>query len=327
MGISFLKDKFPFFLKVLKYLCTIVIFLFIGFSIKWNDFFIGVTQLSLAYVCIAFSFCFLHILVLGIRWYLMIRLEFSQPLHWHLIHFFKASFFNLITPAAVGSDVYRLVAMKNSKQDLSILAGFLIRERVIGFLGFCLFYLICLSGYIIEKSFLLTPSVFKDIGLILSLCGIIFVCIHLNSNFVIKISAKYLPKSWRVYIDQFNLSFNYRSMMEFVCLATLTLLGCLSWVMGAYFLTLSFDSPVPFLGIGLVCVVSEFSRWLPLTPQGVGIRESVFGYGFSLIGFLPEQGFLVGGVIYILNSIALIFLASLSVCVKNVRKNIEIDAL
>ncbi len=283
-----LKSKIPISLKFLKIFFSIFLFIFICYSIKWNNFIDGLNKLSFSYICAAFIFCFINVFILGTRWYFMVKVEFTQSFQRHLKNFFRASFFNLITPAAIGSDLYRLIETKRSNGNSSIIAGFLIRERIIGLLGFSFFYVSCLVWYLIERGFLMTAPIFKDVGLLLLVLIIAIIIVHSYSKFLINIVSKHFFKKWVISLNHLSTSLNYRSTLEFVCLTLWTLLSCLSWAIGAYFLTLSFDLPVSFSGIGLICVISEFSRWLPLTPQGVGVRESVFAYGFSLIGFPAE---------------------------------------
>lgn len=76
-------------------------------------------------------------------------------------------------------------------------------------------------------------------------------------------------------------------------------------------------SPLLFEKLGLISILSEFSRWLPVTIQGVGIREGVAAFGFELLGFSGEAGFLVCAVAYLINSFALVSLGILGMLILN----------
>lgn len=313
------KFKVYSFFKNYKLFFSIIIVFASIYLMNWNSFIEGIHKISPYYLFVAFIFCLINVFILGIRWSFMVQSQLDQSFFWHLNHFFKATFFNLITPAALGSDVYRLMSAKRNKNSQGAIAGFLIRERFIGLLGLCFFYLLCFTVFIIEKSLIDAPIVLKDLGtfFLFFIAGVFFL--HFKLRWILNIFTKFLPQSWVIHLDQISTTVSYKSPFEFIYLIMLTLLAFLSWTLGAYFLTLSFELNVSFAAIGLVCVIAEFSRWLPLTLQGIGVRESVFAYVFSLLGLYAEWGFLVGALIYIINSASILLLFFFSIF--NTRNN------
>ena len=50
--------------------------------------------------------------------------------------------------------------------------------------------------------------------------------------------------------------------------------------------------------------MAELVRLIPLTAQGIGVREGTFAMAFVLVGQSAESGFAVGVIAYLLVSLA-----------------------
>ena len=60
--------------------------------------------------------------------------------------------------------------------------------------------------------------------------------------------------------------------------------------------------------IGMIAVLVELVRLVPITIQGIGVREAAYAYCFQIMGHAPENGFVVGAVAYALASLAVILI-------------------
>ncbi|MEO0248899.1 MAG: hypothetical protein ABIN58_05020, partial [candidate division WOR-3 bacterium] len=61
---------------------------------------------------------------------------------------------------------------------------------------------------------------------------------------------------------------------------------------------------VSWSALGTVAILVELIRLVPITLQGVGVREGSFAYLFKSLGESPETGFALGLVSYLALSMA-----------------------
>ena len=54
-----------------------------------------------------------------------------------------------------------------------------------------------------------------------------------------------------------------------------------------------------FAIIGIAAIISDLIRFIPISIQGLGVREAAFTYTFFLLGLDPEKGFVIGLVSYL----------------------------
>jgi len=84
----------------------------------------------------------------------------------------------------------------------------------------------------------------------------------------------------------------------------LSLIGAAGWCLMVLLIArdLGIDIQVP--AILMICTMAELVRLIPLTVQGIGVREGTFAMAFVLVGQSAESGFAVGVVAYLLVSLA-----------------------
>jgi uncharacterized membrane protein YbhN (UPF0104 family) len=89
-------------------------------------------------------------------------------------------------------------------------------------------------------------------------------------------------------------------------LMLMTLFGILLWVISIKVIATGFGLRVPLLHLAVVATLVELVRLIPITIQGIGLREVTFAYLLSFFGYTPEQCYAVGAISYIALSVALI---------------------
>ena len=106
-------------------------------------------------------------------------------------------------------------------------------------------------------------------------------------------------------VDIFQIALHIGPGGKFLGIVGLGMLAIVIWTTVIYLLAESAGSPVPFLVAGMIGVLVELVRQIPVSVQGIGVREASFAYLFGLIGHSPEEGFVVGAAAYLAIGLAL----------------------
>ena len=64
---------------------------------------------------------------------------------------------------------------------------------------------------------------------------------------------------------------------------------------------------ISYLQLGAVVILVELIRLIPITIQGLGLREGMYAYLFQILEKSPEDGFVLGSVTYLTLSLSLLF--------------------
>ena len=77
------------------------------------------------------------------------------------------------------------------------------------------------------------------------------------------------------------------------------------WVYGFVIIAGSLDVDVPYMAWLVAGICAEFSRWIPISFQGIGVREATFASVGGMVMGLPEIFLLVGAAGYAALTISL----------------------
>lgn len=264
----------------------------------------GVISLSAA---IAINF--LTFVTTGTRWFWMVsKQEPGTPYLPHLAVYFRATFLNTFTPANLGGDVYRVIALKSNTLLTGDLLRLLIRERLLGLYS-------CLAVFAISWlwlpqsgldfsnpflwSFLLATSAFL-VPVIAGTMGA-----HVKSRIRRVLGPSRFPQmeSW---VDAGTELFTASDTGK---LFLASVLSMLLWILSIKVVTDGAGLSVPFVQLAAVATLVEIARLLPLTIQGIGLREGVFAYLLATLGHDPDRAFAAGAVAYVGLSIAILLAA------------------
>jgi hypothetical protein len=182
------------------------------------------------------------------------------------------------------------------------------RERVIGIVGYALLYLAFLSWVAgIDHgdfsggavSFLLLAAVLAT-GL--AVVWMIGRMPQIGSRWPVVHRYERFTQA----VDALTLALRFGGMQRFAVLLGLSLAGGVLWTMVPLIMARSLGMQAPYAMLGMVVIFVELIRIVPITIQGIGVREGLFAYCFSLLHLPPEQGFLVGTVSYLALSLGLL---------------------
>jgi hypothetical protein len=68
--------------------------------------------------------------------------------------------------------------------------------------------------------------------------------------------------------------------------------------------------------LGIVVVLAELIRLLPVSVQGIGLREGAYAYVFTLVGASGEAGFALAAVGYLALTVAILLMGVIGTVLK-----------
>jgi uncharacterized protein (TIRG00374 family) len=251
----------------------------------------GALIIQIVFICTAF------------RW---IRLIEGVPSD-HFGYYLKSLFFNFFTPSALGSDGFRLAVLKSKQYQYKVILKALLRERLIGLYGSILLMFISallVRRYIDSGSGLVvlnTVTIATCSAIMLIALGLYIID---QSTFNrLKSGGVILRHKQSKTIEVLNYCAKIARLMSFegdLVLQMLTLAGNVCWAFSVYMFCSSLDQDVSLPLILYATLLTELSRLIPLSSQGLGIREVVFAYVLSGFGCNPAQMFAAGAVSYMM---------------------------
>jgi glycosyltransferase 2 family protein len=299
--------------SILKALFTVLLFIVIAYFLDWDMVFDTLKKINFFYFIIAVIIIVPEHGLLAYRWYIIISKNVNVSFTWHLKKFLISVFLSTYTPSPVVGDIYRFAALKDKSEDRWLLFGSLIKERVIGVVGYSIFYLICYSLYQLSKdSITFNYTNAYDIAAVILVIGIFsmipfiyFIRVISKWNYFIR--YKKIQDILRTLIFVLEIpSASWAAIMLFISIVV-----CIFWTASIYIIGIELEilslSPWPFFLIsGMVGVLSELIRAIPITIQGIGIREGIFAFLLTINNASFDQAFVLGAVAYLALSISII---------------------
>lgn len=248
-------------------------------------------------------------IVMGVRWYLLIHTQSERSFVSHTAIYMKATFLNTFTPANIGGDAYRFAALKNDARSANSLIKLLLRERILGFYGYMAVFLI---------SFLFVfPSTDFDIPLARNLY--LYGALLALATFILPFFVRGLESalssffSNKVYVDKFRkieyllkvlsglFTFKGTALLMLITIGSIFL-----WIISIKIIAEGFGLSVGLIHLAIVATLVEIIRLVPISIQGIGLREGMFSYLMSLLGYGAEQSYIIAVIAYLALSISIV---------------------
>jgi uncharacterized protein (TIRG00374 family) len=299
---------------IAKLITSVILFAGAVYILDWRVVLRSLANVDARGFAVALTLVVAIFFVMGVRWFFLVRDIVPGSFRFHLRCYFTANFMNLFTPANLGGDAYRFLVLRVHATGAVRLVLALMRERVIGIVAYAMLYFVFLSWVAIVNrggfsggaaSFLLLAAALT--------IGLAFVwgvrrTPEIGRRFPIVRKHERFAKV----IDTLSLALHFDGARQFAILLGLSLAGALIWTMVPLVVARSLGTQVSFGILGLVVIFIELIRIVPITIQGIGVREGLFAYCFSLLGIAPQDGFLIGTVSYLALSLGLLVLGIVS---------------
>lgn len=208
-------------------------------------------------------------------------------------------FFALFFPTALGQDAFRWYKVTKNKTDKSFFVGAILFERIVFILVLVGFGLIPLILYqdktaIVELRHHIIP-VATGFILLLSL-GIAYLFSSRCQKWVRKIVRVIFPALVKDKLDRFlqEMVLKDKSPSMVMSLVALTICWQIVLIARVFLLFKAVDIPLGLMEAAWMASLVMLMQILPISFAGLGIREGVFAYLFTLFGLPAEKGFLIG---------------------------------
>ena len=238
------------------------------------------------------------------------------------VYYLIGTFFsNFVPGGSVSVDVVRLVYVDKQVKDKAYVLTTLLYDR---FVGLFVLLLIGLGAALASKSYL--PS-----GALTYLVEVILVCTALIALFLLsqslssrlsrltvfiggRIGAQRIAGAVARGLDAMDEVRRHKSII--VSTLIISALSRLAWTLGFYVTALAMDLPVSLPLIFAFISIVDLIRQLPVTPNGLGLREGALVLLLGELGIAREQALMfsflsfaplllcaiAGGVIYVTRS-------------------------
>ena len=293
---------------LIKVIVSIILLAVAIYLLDWENLKNVLLRVSPTIFFLGILTAFSTIIILGIRWHLLLIKIGSFKLLESTKDYLYATFLNSFSPANVGGDIYRFFTLKDKTSEKLTVVATLLKERILGVLAYFIGYLCFIFGLwlTVPKLLLSRKILFYPAGIILFAMPLMLV-FPLGIRTICK--TRWARNHNRLYngITRLYNAIHFESLMTLAKLLGLSLIALFLWILTAQIMAFDLRIDIPYLLLGAVVILVELIRLIPITIQGVGLREGMYAYLFQIIGKSPEDGFVLGSVTYLALSLSLLF--------------------
>jgi len=271
------------------------------YLLRWDRLLTALSRVNFSTLLLAVTLAAASVAIVGLRWtYITRHLVHTSSAHqWRI--YLLATFLNSFTPANIGGDVYRVVALRSSaKGSISTLVAALAVERVLGLCSFFIGYLLSLlvqlatsgQGLTAINALFLYPAAPIAVALVL----FPILPFALRHSHVRRAFAR-CPALAR-HVRSFNRGITLATRRNSVVLVLLSLLAWATWIGTTTVVAARLELHIPIALLAMIATLTELVRLVPVSFQGIGVREVTFSALAGLAGASREIGFAVAVVTY-----------------------------
>lgn len=298
------------FRKIASIALAIVLLVIVIASASIPDLIDAIQDVDLRLLAAAYAFNVVMIGLMAYRWQLLYQIhdEAQRPSYRQILSVsFMGVFFNNFLPSTIGGDAYRTVYMSRARPHDGISGSLSIVyvDRVMGLLGMALVGLVALVLSVGQVE--LPSAVVFWIGLLFAglTLGLI---LSLNPRFhnpILRLLSSVLGQrgqQWQIKVRRLFeqlVAFSSRRSLLMKALSLSVILRVI-WIVGCYLVGLSLNIDVPFVAFLVAIPLIELIRMIPITVQGIGIREGLFVLFFAYYGVSTPDATLLAVLVYLL---------------------------
>jgi len=303
----------PFWLKLGAGLALLILLL--TFQVRPSEISREMSESNFRWIFLAGALHIIGLLISAYRWQLLLRAQNVEAPILDLIQsYLIGGFFNNFLPTRVGGDIYRMVDSK--KYSGSLLRPFTVIfvERLSGVYALLLIGIAAVAFYPrFQEVKALAVALF-----VLAILGFLSMLLFYGSDhfgeWLKRMTAKLPARLSGKMLSMFE-AFWYFSRSRGVLIGTflLALLLQINVILYYYFIARGIQMPVSFQEAAIVMPILICIQLLPLTPNGIGVREFSYIYwlrpfgvsealavAFSLWDYILTFFYgLIGGVLYL----------------------------
>jgi hypothetical protein len=222
----------------------------------------------------------------AVRWWLLARpLGFEEPFRRYLAYYFSGMYLNLFAPSTVAGDIARVLFLARGRNKRALALTSVIADRGLGFVALAwvgALAVVCLPGYPVPHVLRLAAWLVPPLTVAAWLWGPLLAVRVLSPR-----------NRWRILVESELTPYrtDHRLMVgSFVIAVVFHLVQIGTQVLIAW----SLDIDIPWSYFLIFVPVVNIAGMLPITMNGVGIRESGYWYFLSRIGTGGEAAIALG---------------------------------
>jgi uncharacterized protein (TIRG00374 family) len=191
-------------------------------------------------------------------------------------------FISLFLPTSFGGDVYRVVAARGVNQDLAKSTSSVVFDRLSGFFALIS---ICMVGYVALPEEPFGPLVV--LIYVVGVGGFLISSSDMAIGLISRVPNVIAQKSVKILTSFRNYRRN-RRLLAIVLLLAFAFQFNVVIINKIYTIALGID--VPFSVLVVIVPLIYLTEALPISINGLGVRESAFAFFFALNGLTVEEG-------------------------------------
>jgi hypothetical protein len=216
---------------------------------------------------------------------------------WYLCgaRYLYANLLSLVSPGSLGGDVYRYFAFRTAERTGAALLAILVRERLLGLTSMLVGLLAGVAA--LEFTGAYGQSLARSLGLA--------AAVGLAGLFLLPVLLRLvpIPEPWRAHLQA---ALSVSASNRAASLLAWSLLALALWLVAVQFVAVRLGMAIPWPLLLVVVTSVELVRTVPITVQGIGLREGAFASLLGMFGYAPESGFVLGAAAYLALNVALV---------------------
>jgi uncharacterized membrane protein YbhN (UPF0104 family) len=240
--------------------------------IDWQALVAAFARLSPGVLLLSAGFSIATALLLAARWAVLAagpgeRIG-AQEFHDALV----GQAFNLITPAALGADAYRVVMAGGREGGRTRAMAMVVLERLLGFAAYAVAFLLAFAAGVHGLANEIMSGVAIFFAGILAALAVLFIATRYPAWHGIRVPDSVGLARVREALGQVATLPPWR----FWCAVALTVASLGTWLLCLGIIAMASGVNLPAHVIVAIAVVTECARLLPISIQGIGVREATF---------------------------------------------------
>ncbi len=288
-----MKKINPKFFFVLKFLISALLLYYIVRDVNFSEIFNSIEHSNFLILLLAFSLHGVGLYISALRWKILLKTQQVETKVWFLFKsYLVATFFNHFLPSTVGGDSVRAYDSYKLNEDKANAFAVVVVDRFMGLLTLLLFVII--SMFFSEHITKNIPDLNLWVGLmIIGFIGIIwfvftpdiklFETIKNSRN---KITSKIGSLLYKLANAFWQFSKHRSTLIEALFLSILLQANVVTYY---YLIAVGLDLPIDYLDFYLIVPLTIFIMMLPISVNGIGLRENAFYFFFIFYGIAKSQ--------------------------------------
>lgn len=273
--------------------------------IDWRALLAAANRLSLQAILACLALCLLTHLLIALRWSLIVAADAPRQGRVALglreaLTALHSQVFNLVTPGGLGADVHRVAGGAERRGGRAGSAGYVVLERLLGVAAQSGLFLLAFALAPPSGMQVASARIFALIaaGIVLAACAT-WIGSGVLASWMHEVPSRSRARLARM-ADLAAMALS-APPLRLAGLFALSLIAAAAWVAAALPLANDIGLNLPVASLVMVTVITEFSRLLPISVQGIGVREATFAVLTVEFGGNAADGFVVCAVLYLVN--------------------------